>query len=99
MKILVTGATGYIGGRLIPELLNEGHEVRAFVRDPDRVRGKKWFSQVEVFQGDLGDYSSVDKAVKGMDAADFLVHAMYSGGDFGDRERDYDENFAQSAAV
>jgi uncharacterized protein YbjT (DUF2867 family) len=98
MKILVTGATGYIGGRLIPELLNEGHEVRAFVRDPDRVRGKKWFSQVEVFQGDLGDYSSVDKAVKGMDAAYFLVHAMYSGGDFAERERDYAENFAQSAA-
>lgn len=98
MKILVTGATGYIGGRLIPELLAAGHEVRAFVRDPERLEGKRWFRDVEVFQGDLGDYRSLERAFDGVDAAYFLVHAMYSGDDFASRERDYAENFAEASA-
>ena len=55
MKILVTGATGYIGGRLIPELLEKGYSVRAFVRDPKRLRGKKWLEQIEIAEGDLND--------------------------------------------
>lgn len=98
MKILVTGATGYIGGRLIPELLAKGHEIRAVVRDPERLEGKRWFRDVEAFQGDLGDYRSLEKAFDGIDAAYFLVHAMYAGDDFADRERDYAENFAEASS-
>ena len=98
MKILVTGATGYIGGRLIPELLADGHHVRAFVRDPERLRGKSWFEKIETFKGDLGDYRSLEEACKRIDAAYFLVHAMYSGDDFEQRERDYAENFAEASA-
>ena len=44
MKVLVTGATGYVGGRLVPRLLEKGHEVRIMVRDPARVGGRPWSS-------------------------------------------------------
>ncbi len=97
MKILVTGATGYIGGRLIPALLNGGHEVRAFVRDKKRVRGKNWFKQVEIAEGDLNDSDSINAALMDVDAAYFLVHAMYEGEDFAEREKLYAENFAEAA--
>ena len=97
MRILVTGATGYIGGRLIPELLKGGHEVRAFVRDPERLRGKGWFSDVEIVKGDLSDPAAIREAHRAVDAAYFLVHAMYSGGDFAELEKEYAENFAGAA--
>ncbi len=97
MKILVTGATGYIGGRLIPELLGKGYSVRAFVRDPKRLRGKKWFKNVEIAEGDLGEIETVKSAVKDCDAAYFLVHAMYSGDDFAEKEKKFAENFAEAA--
>ena len=53
MKILVTGATGYVGGRLVRLLLEEGHDVRVLVRDPTRVLGRSWHPHVEVMTGDL----------------------------------------------
>jgi len=97
MRILVTGATGYIGGRLIPELLKGGNEVRAFVRDPERLRGKRWFGDVEIVKGDLSDSAAIREALRAVDAAYFLVHAMYSGADFAQREKEYAENFADAA--
>ncbi len=96
MKILVTGATGYIGGRLIPELLKAGHEVRAFVRDPARLSGKDWLENVEVATGDLAELDTIEAAMDGIDAAYFLVHAMYSGDDFAEREKQFAENFAKA---
>jgi uncharacterized protein YbjT (DUF2867 family) len=98
MRILVTGATGYIGGRLIPELLKRGHEVRAFVRDPERLRGKAWVSNVEIVKGDLADRPAIREALVSVDAAYFLVHAMYSGGGFAELEKEYAENFAEAAS-
>lgn len=97
MKILVTGATGYIGGRLIPVLLEKGYGVRAFVRDPKRLRGKRWYKSVEVAEGDLEDPESIENALEGVDAAYFLVHAMYEGEDFAAREELFAENFAKAA--
>lgn len=97
MKILVTGATGYIGGRLITELLEKGFEIRAFVRDAKRLRGKKWQNKVEVAEGDLGEIETLKAALKDCDAAYFLVHAMYSGDDFAEKEKKYAENFADAA--
>lgn len=97
MKVLVTGATGYIGGRLIPVLLRKGFAVRAFVRDPRRLQGKSWFDQVETAEGDLNDSQSIERALIGVNAAYFLVHAMYEGDDFAKLESLYAENFALAA--
>ncbi len=97
MKILVTGATGYIGGRLIPKLLEKGYSVRVFVRDARRLEGRKWFERVEIATGDLENREEISRAVKDVDAAYFLVHAMNEGGDFAERERAIAENFALAA--
>ncbi len=97
MKILVTGATGYIGGRLIPKLLEMDHEVRVFVRDPRRLRGKDWAEDVEVAKGDLNNEDEIEAAMEDIDAAYFLVHAMYSGDDYAEKERRFALNFARAA--
>ena len=64
MRILVTGASGYIGGRLIPRLLDEGHEVVAFVRNPASLQGAPWLSDVSVAHGDLTDRARNDPRSK-----------------------------------
>ena len=87
MRILVTGATGYVGGRLIPRLLERGHDVRVLVRDPRRIAGRSWATQVEVFSGDMLDPASVAAAVAGADTAYYLVHSMGAGHEFRDRDR------------
>lgn len=98
MKILVTGATGYIGGRLIPKLLeNKDYTVRAFVRDPKRLRGKEWFGKIEVAEGDLENADEIAKAMQDIDVAYFLVHAMYEGDDYAEREKRFATNFANAA--
>lgn len=96
MKILVTGATGYIGGRLIPKLLEKGYAVRVFVRDPRRLEGRDWSGEVEVFTGDLENREQISRAVKNIDTAYFLVHSMNEGGDFAEREKTIAENFARA---
>ncbi|MGZ5474472.1 MAG: NAD(P)H-binding protein, partial [Thermoanaerobaculia bacterium] len=80
MRILVTGATGYVGGRLIPRLLAAGHEVRVLVRDASRVAGRPWLPRVEVAVGDLLDRDSLARALEGMDQAYYLVHSMLEAG-------------------
>lgn len=97
MKILVTGSTGYIGGRLIPKLLEKGHSVRVIVRDPRKLEGREWFEKVEVVSGDLQNYEEIEPALENADAAYFLVHSMNEGDDFADRERTIAENFARAA--
>ena len=93
MKVLVTGATGYIGGRLVPRLIEKGHDVRIMVRDPARAGGRPWTSAVEVVQGDVEDPDSLRSAVAGMEAAYYLIHLMGAGGDFAERDRKAAENF------
>jgi uncharacterized protein YbjT (DUF2867 family) len=99
MRILVTGATGYIGGRLIPALLERGHQVRCLARDPAKLSQHPWRSQVEVAQGDVLDRASLDTALAGCDASYYLVHSMDgSGDDFGQRDRSAAAIFRDAAA-
>jgi len=97
MKVLVTGATGYVGGRLVPRLLERGHTVRVMARDPSRVLGRPWAQQVEVVQGDVLAPGGVDRAVQDMDAAYYLIHSMYAGADYAERDRKGAHNFAAAA--
>jgi uncharacterized protein YbjT (DUF2867 family) len=96
MRVLVTGATGYIGGRLIPRLLAEGHQVRVLVRDASRVAGRPWLPQVEVAVGDLLDRDSVARALEGVDQAYYLVHSMMTEG-FEDLDRRAASTFVAAA--
>jgi len=85
-QILVTGATGYIGGRLIPKLLERGHRVRVLVRDEERIRGRPWLDRVEVFTGDLLQPDSLRGLCDGVDRAYYLIHSMGTGTDFARRD-------------
>ena len=97
-SILVTGATGYIGGRLIPQLLSRGYDVRCLVRDPNRLRGRGWESQVEIVAGDVLDRESLGPALAGCRSAYYLVHSMAGGtGSFRDRDLRAAQNFAAAA--
>jgi uncharacterized protein YbjT (DUF2867 family) len=86
MHVLVLGATGYVGGRLVPELLAAGHTVRCAVRLPAKLDGRAWRDRVEVVRADVTDRSSMDAASAGIDAVLFLVHAMDGLPDFAARE-------------
>ncbi|SDO20126.1 SDR family oxidoreductase [Actinacidiphila guanduensis] len=79
---LVTGATGYIGGRLVPELLDRGRTVRCLARTPQRLRDHPWAGSAEVVPGDVTDASSVRAAMEGVEVAYYLVHALGTGRDF-----------------
>lgn len=98
MKVLVTGATGYVGGRLVPRLLDRDHEVRVLVRDPRRVADRPWADRVEIVRGDLLDPGSLRGCGRGIDAGVYLVHSMTAGKDFAERDRRAAEAFADAAA-
>ena len=96
-RILVAGATGYVGGRLIPRLLEKGYRVRCLVRDAARIEGRGW-KQVEVVTGDVLDYQTLTPALQGVDTAYYLVHSM-AAGEQGFEERDIiaAQNFGRAA--
>lgn len=96
MHILVTGATGYVGGRLIPQLLAAGHSVRVFVRDPARIAFHPWRQQVDVAVGDVLDRDAVARALEGIDCAYYLIHSMMTAG-FEDLDRRAASTFASAA--
>ena len=98
MRILVTGATGYIGGRLVPRLLEQGHVVVCLSRNPDLLTLDPWRDQVEVVAADVLDADSLEPAIAGCDAAYFLIHAMKeSPKQFAEQGRQAAANFRDAA--
>lgn len=97
MRSLVTGATGYIGGRLVPELLSAGHTVRVFARDVRKVRAHEWADDVEVAQGDANETEDVVAAMADVDVLYYLLHSIGAGHDFDERERQMAQRFADAA--
>jgi uncharacterized protein YbjT (DUF2867 family) len=98
-KILVTGATGYIGGRLVPELLDRGYDVRVMVRASSPEIEKRW-PGVEVVAGDALDPKSLRAALQGVDTAYYLIHSLlYGPKRFEKIDREAARNFRQAADV
>ena len=97
LKVLVTGATGYIGGRLVRRLLEAGHHVRVLVRSAGRIAGRRWIDSVEIRIADLLDRPTLEGVFDGVDVAYYLVHSMESGMALADRERQAVENFSAMA--
>lgn len=94
---LVTGATGYIGGLLVPRLLDAGWAVRVLSRSADRLAHEPWRTRVDVVEGDATRPSDLDEATTGVDVAYFLLHSMDGEGDFARRDRELATGFAQAA--
>lgn len=96
--ILVTGATGYIGGRLIPRLLDAGYAVRAMVRrDPERLNNQPWANDIDIVIADVFDPDTLAAAFDGVTAAYYLIHSMRAGKEFRARDQQAAENFARKA--
>ena len=94
---LVTGATGYIGGRLVPELLAAGFRVRLVTRQPRHLAEREWHDQVEVVRGDASDPASLAEALSGADVAYYLIHSLGTGAGFESLDRTHAQNFASAA--
>lgn len=93
-RVLVTGATGYIGGRLVPELLSAGYQVRVLARHPERIASRDWSDDVEVVQGDATSRPDLRRALEGVDVAYYLIHALGTGRGFADLDRSTARGFA-----
>ena len=95
---LVTGATGYIGGRLITELLSHGYRVRVLARNAVRLKGHPWIDKVELVEGDAFDEQVVTAALKEVDVAYYLMHSLMEKTDFESQEQKMAKLFAKCAA-
>jgi uncharacterized protein YbjT (DUF2867 family) len=95
--ILVTGATGYIGGRLVPTLLGAGYRVRCLVRDARRLQGRPWSDQVEVVEGDALKPETLAPAMEGVWAAYYLIHSLTDTKEYRQRDQTVARDFGQAA--
>lgn len=94
MRVLVTGATGFVGGRLVPALVEAGHDLVVLTRDADGYEGPAQ----EVREGDILDPGSFEHALRDVEAAYYLIHSMGSGTDFAARDRRAAHNFQRAAS-
>ena len=95
MRTLVTGATGFVGARLIPRLLAADHEVRALVRDRERYQAPPG---ADVYEGDVLKPGSFETSLQDVDVAYYLIHSMRAGSDFEERDRLAARRFAEAAS-
>lgn len=93
MRLLVTGATGFVGSRLVPALLDAGHEVDALTRDGTGYEGS---DEARIVEGNVLDPETYQEALAGVDAAYYLIHSMGSGTDFAERDRRAAHNFVRA---
>ena len=96
--ILLTGATGYVGGRLLPRLVEDGWRVRCLARQPERLSARVP-AGVEVVPGDVFDTASLSLAMQGVEAAYYMVHSLGAKGDFVEPDRLAADNFAAAASA
>ncbi|MBN2731340.1 MAG: SDR family oxidoreductase [Balneolaceae bacterium] len=97
---LVTGVTGYIGGRLVPWLLERGYRVRVLTRDIDRLQGRGWIEEVEVVEADVLNPETLPRAMQNVDVAYYLIHSMSGTKNESFHERDMEaaRNFGKAAS-
>ena len=96
-KILVTGASGYVGGRLVRQLLSQDFSVRVMVRDQNKISGQSWIDKVEIAKGNANDFASVMAALTGVHTAFYLLHSINLGSNFDEIEATMARNFAKAA--
>jgi uncharacterized protein YbjT (DUF2867 family) len=94
---LVTGASGYVGGRLVRDLLGDGKKVRVLVRDAKKIQGQSWAKAVEIIEGNASNSQDLDRALAGVHTAYYLLHSINVATDFGDIEAAMAKGFAESA--
>lgn len=98
LHVTVLGATGYIGGRLVPALLEAGHRVRCVARTPSKLDGRPWRDDVEIERGDLLEPDTLDPALTGTDVVYYLVHSLGVHDGFEELERRSATNVARAAS-
>ncbi|MSW98534.1 MAG: NAD(P)H-binding protein, partial [Actinobacteria bacterium] len=96
-KVLVTGASGYVGGRLVRQLLAEKLHVRVMVRDPKKIAGQSWIDEVEVAVANADNFEDVSKALTGIHTVFYLMHSINMGQRFDEIEAAMANNFARAA--
>ena len=96
-KVLVTGSTGYVGGRLVPKLLELGYKVRVLVRNPERLKNRAWYDKVDIYQGDVLKSDSLTSLFDDIDIAYYLIHSMSHSKNFDETDLDAANNFCKSA--
>lgn len=95
--LLITGSTGYVGGRLVPRLVNANHRIRIFTRDVSRLEGRPWLENVELFQGDALKPETLFPALEGVDTAYYLITQRRRINETGYKDLLAAENFSYAA--